>query len=139
MTRARPFDTPETLHAVARETWRGLLPEDWLEAFACHPRIGDREAMPTKLAGAWSGDEQSGVAAAADDTIEELMAGNRAYEERFGHIFIICATGLSAEEMLAALRTRLQAEPGGEILAAAAEQEKITALRLDKLIQEVAS
>jgi 2-oxo-4-hydroxy-4-carboxy-5-ureidoimidazoline decarboxylase len=115
--------------------WWQLDDADWKEAFTHHPRIG---ADPVKLAekfsatADWSGSEQEGMSSATDETIQALVAGNTAYEERFGYIFIVCASGLSAEQMLEKLQTRLPHTSENEIRIAAGEQAKIIALRLDK-------
>ncbi|HEY0084088.1 MAG TPA: 2-oxo-4-hydroxy-4-carboxy-5-ureidoimidazoline decarboxylase, partial [Pyrinomonadaceae bacterium] len=111
---------------------------DWLEAFAAHPRIGGRgtaaeRAQPPQAA-CWSEQEQSGARDAAQATLDELAAANRAYEEKFGHIYIVCATGKTADEMLALLRARLSNDADTELRNAAAEQQKITMLRLEKLL-----
>lgn len=138
MAARRPFATPAALQATAREVWEGLAPADHLEAFAAHPRIGDRRhdaGSPTNRS-SWSASEQSGTEAAATAVMAELAEGNRAYAERFGHVFLIRAAGRSAEEMLAALRERLGNDPGTEVGVAAAQQAEITALRLDKLLLE---
>lgn len=136
MIEGRPFASREALHETARTAWRSLDREDWLEAFAHHPRIGDRETMRAKFAGTWSAGEQSAAARASEDTLDALTAGNREYEQRFGHVFIVCATGRPADEMLKALRARMGASPFAELRTAAGEQEKITALRLDKWLAE---
>jgi OHCU decarboxylase len=135
----RPFgDAPELL-AAADEVWWRLSERDWLEAFAAHPRIGGRgssDAARAQHAQAegWSEQEQAGARTAAQATLDELAAANRAYEEKFGHIFIVCATGKTAGEMLALLRARLPNEADAELRTAAAEQGKITRLRLEKLL-----
>lgn len=128
----RPFGSDEQLHAMARQEWFALTPDDWREAFRHHPRIGDRESLRAQFprTAGLSAEEQRGVAAASDDTLEALAEGNRAYEEKFGYIFIVCATGRSADEMLAILRERLNNDPQEELLVAAGEQAKITELRL---------
>lgn len=129
----RPFGSAERAIAAAREAWFSLSPEDWREAFAHHPRIGDGESLGKKFApdaAALSSREQAGVKAASRDTLEALVDGNRAYEARFGYIFIVCATGKSAGEMLALLRTRLSNDPEDEIRIAAEEHMKICELRL---------
>jgi 2-oxo-4-hydroxy-4-carboxy-5-ureidoimidazoline decarboxylase len=135
MAARRPFAGAAGLFAAAREVWQGLAREDWLEAFAAHPRIGDLEALRGKFAAtaAWSAGEQAGVAGAAEATLRALAEANRAYEARFGHIFIVCASGKSAEEMLALLERRLNNSAEEELRTAAGEQEKITRLRLEKL------
>jgi 2-oxo-4-hydroxy-4-carboxy-5-ureidoimidazoline decarboxylase len=135
MLSRRPFAAAAELYAAADEFWAGLGRADWLEAFAAHPRIGDLDSLRRKFAATatWSAGEQAGVAGAADEVLRELAEGNRRYEERFGHIFIICATGKTAPELLQALRERLQNMPDEELAIAAAEQAKITRLRLEKL------
>jgi len=132
----RPFADAGALLAAADELWWSLAPDDWHEAFRAHPRIGERKAAPAQTARAagWSAQEQSAAASAAAEVAEALAEGNRAYEARFGHIYIVCATGKTAEEMLATLRARLANDPATELRAAAAEQAKITRLRLEKLL-----
>jgi 2-oxo-4-hydroxy-4-carboxy-5-ureidoimidazoline decarboxylase len=131
----RPFASSDDLLRAADEVWAGLDRADWLEAFAAHPRIGDLEGLKKKFAAtaAWSAGEQAGVAGADEEVLRELAAGNRQYEERFGHIFIVCATGKTAAEMLHLLRDRMPNSPEEELRVAAAEQAKITRLRLEKL------
>jgi 2-oxo-4-hydroxy-4-carboxy-5-ureidoimidazoline decarboxylase len=135
MAARRPFAGEGELFAAAREVWRALALADWLEAFAAHPKIGDLEALRGKFAGtaAWAAGEQAGVTGAPEATLRALAEGNRAYEARFGHLFLVCASGKSAEEMLALLEQRLNNGPEEELLVAAGEQEKITRLRLEKL------
>jgi 2-oxo-4-hydroxy-4-carboxy-5-ureidoimidazoline decarboxylase len=135
MTARRPFRDEADLLAAAVSLWRGLTQADWLEAFAAHPRIGDVESLRKKFAAtaAWSTQEQADVTGAAEDVLQALAEGNRAYEARFGYIFIICATGKTAAEMLTQLHQRLSHSPEEELHYAATEQEKITHLRLHKL------
>jgi 2-oxo-4-hydroxy-4-carboxy-5-ureidoimidazoline decarboxylase len=132
MLARRPFRGHEALLDAAREEWWALGPEDWREAFAHHPRIGDRQTLRTRFAatGHLSEREQAGVDAASQEVLEALAAANRAYEARFGYIFIVCAAGKSAEHMLGLLQERLRNDPALEIRIAAGEQAKITALRL---------
>ncbi len=132
----RPFKEASELMLTADAAWWSLGPEDWLEAFRSHPKIGEKkaDARTSEQARAWSEGEQSGARTAASDTLAELAEANRAYEERFGHIFIICATGRIAEEMLAALRQRLGNDPQEELRVAAEEQRRITGLRLEILL-----
>ncbi len=120
--------------------WWSLSSSDWLEAFHSHPKIGEsRAAQPVEVdAQRWSQQEQSGMRTASQSTINELAELNRAYEEQFGYIFIICATGKTPDEMLAALRLRLGHGPEEELRCAAAEQARITKLRLEKLMKAVA-
>lgn len=137
MLERRPFGDDERLYAAAEEIWWQLAGDDWLEAFSHHPRIGDRCLEVERFAATrdLSRREQSGTAAASPEVLEALHEGNRAYEERFGHVFLICATGKSAGEMLAALEERLGNDPETELRVAAAEQAKILRLRLEKLIE----
>jgi 2-oxo-4-hydroxy-4-carboxy-5-ureidoimidazoline decarboxylase len=132
----RPFASPDGLLAAADDIWAGLDRADWHEAFAAHPRIGDLDGLRRKFAATadWSSREQAGVAGAAEQVLRDLAAGNKQYEDRFGHIFIVCATGKTAAEMLDLLRGRLGNDSETEELRiAAAEQAKITRLRLEKL------
>jgi OHCU decarboxylase len=137
MSDARPFAYADDLAAKADEIWWSLSEEDWLEAFRAHPKIGEKKAEAAQSAEAqmWSAQEQSESARAAAETKAALAEGNREYEQRFGFIFIICATGRSAEEILAALNGRLNNDPETELRAAAEEQRKITQLRLQKLLE----
>lgn len=129
MADARPYEDERDLLEHAEEVWWALEPVDWLQAFSRHPRIGGRAA-------GWAKGEQGKVAGASEETLAALERGNRDYEERFGHIFIVCATGKSAEEILALLRGRLAGTPEDELRAAAGEQAKITRIRLEKLLKE---
>ena len=136
MANRRPFQSVQALIKTANEIWWSLQPDDWLEAFRSHPKIGEKKAAESVSAQSreWSGQEQAGVSNAPEETVESLAALNRAYEQKFGYIFIICATAKSSEEMLSALRERLQHDPAAELRIAAGEQSKITELRLKKLI-----
>ena len=127
MIEARPFPGDTELFAVAERVWWGLRRADWLEAFAAHPRIGGSTSTE------WTRREQGGVDGAQAATLLALARQNAAYEQRFGHVFLICATGKTADAMLDALRHRLTNDPTTELRIAAAEQAKITRLRLDKL------
>src|SRR5258708_3665141 len=132
----RPFGSAAALVAAARAAWSPLGREDYLEAFSHHPPIGgDLAALRARFAAtlAWSSDEQSGVARADERTLLDLQAANRTYRKRFGYTFIVCASGKSAREMLEALEARLAHDPDVELSVAAAEQAKITELRLEKL------
>ena len=125
----RPFASMDELQAAAEDEWWKLKYHDWLEAFSHHPRIGERNR-----ARGFAKQEQSGVEGTPDKTLRELERLNRVYEEKFGHVFLIFATGKSAQEMLDALETRLVNRPDVELTNAATEQAKITRLRLEKLI-----
>jgi OHCU decarboxylase len=136
MANGRPYQSLETFITTANEIWWSLSPDDWLEAFRSHPKIGEKKAAESVSSQSreWSGQEQAGVSKASPEAIDSLAALNRAYEQKFGFIFIICATGKTPEEMLSALRERLNNEPATELRIAATEQSKITELRLKKLI-----
>lgn len=136
MTEARPYRDEAALHAQADAAWDALGRADRLEAFAAHPRIGERAraAAAARHAG-WSAQEQAGVDAADARVTAELAELNRAYEARFGHVFLICATGRSAAEMLASLRERMTNDAETELDIAAEEQRKIMHLRLEKLLR----
>ena len=135
MVERRPFRSLVRALNEAEEIWWSLAPEDWREAFDHHPRIGERSAAAPQgiVARAWSADEQRSVAVSSDGTRQALVEGNREYERRFGYIYIVCATGKSAEEMLVLLDARLSNDPEKELRIAAGEQAKITRLRLEKL------
>ncbi len=135
MLARRPFGSDEQLLTSVDEVWWGLTREDWLEAFAHHPRIGER-LPPDQAAGQgarWASEEQAGAAVADSATLEALVEYNAAYEHRFGHVFLICATGLGAAAMLETLQARLENPADMELRIAAGEQAKITRLRLQKL------
>ena len=138
MLAARPFTDAAMLLAAAEGAFAPLERADWLEAFSHHPMIGDVTVLRAKFAStaAWAGAEQGGTATAAEATLQALADGNRSYAERFGYIFIVCATGRSAGEMLALLRSRIGNAPEQELAIAANEQRKITRLRLEKLLSE---
>jgi 2-oxo-4-hydroxy-4-carboxy-5-ureidoimidazoline decarboxylase len=135
MIALRPFRKDETLYEAARREWFTLGPKDWKEAFGEHPRIGDRENLRMRfpVTHHLSASEQAGAHAASEDVLDALAAGNSNYEQRFGYIFIVCATGKSANEMLDLLQARLLNDPAHELRVAASEQARITELRLRKL------
>jgi OHCU decarboxylase len=139
MTAARPFADVAAVLEKASQIWRSLDARDWLEAFAAHPKIGARKAAPKQQAQSaeWSRGEQSGTHSASDSVRDALAEANRLYEEKFGYIFIVCATGKSAAEMLEICRRRLDNEPDAELEIAAEEQRKITEIRLKKLLAEI--
>ena len=141
MLARRPFTSLDTLLDMADTVWWSLKHEDWLEAFAHHPRLGEQRAQSdtTSMARNWSADEQSRVAAAATDVLAALANANREYEARFGYICIICATAKSADEILAITRGRLSNTPSVELRIAAEEQRKITRLRLERLVGELST
>ena len=133
----RPFGSTDDLMGVADEVWWSVGESDWLEAFSRHPKIGERKAAggQTLEERAWSAGEQSGMGEADDAAREELARLNQVYAEKFGYIFIVCATGRTAAEMLALLRARLNNDAETEIKVAAEEQRRITRLRLQKLLE----
>jgi OHCU decarboxylase len=134
MAARRPLLNEPALLAACDEVWKGLTESDWLEAFRSHPRIGDshsQAAAPPQSA-AWSGEEQRKVATAGEDIKLALAEGNRAYERKFDRIFIVCATGKSAPEILEILRWRLSNDESTELLEAAEQQRQIAHLRLKK-------
>ena len=135
MIARRPFANPEAVLAASDAVCKSLAAEDWLEAFAHHPRLGEtRAAVPQGArARGWSAGEQAGLADAGGDLRAALAAANAAYEQQFGYICIICATGRDSEELLAITRARLGNTPKIELRIAAEEQRKIARLRLRKL------
>ena len=143
MAARRPFGSVAELFAAADNICRNLGREDWLEAFSRHPQIGDKSSEKRmeaqagrRLSSRWSAEEQSRTQLNAADVMAQLAEGNRAYRQRFGYIFIVCATGKTAEEMLAILERRLQNDASAELTVAAEEQRQITRLRLEKLLTE---
>ena len=132
LSEGRPYNSAEALLRSADEVWRSLPVEDWQEAFASHPRIGEKHAVPaTAKSLAWSAGEQSAAGDLHSDGAA-LAEGNRRYEERFGRVFLVCATGKSAAEMLAILGARLGNDDATERQEAAEQQRRITQLRLRK-------
>ena len=137
MAEARPFTSVESLLTKADEAWQSLSETDWLEAFRAHPKIGERKAAASQSpqAANWSAQEQSQAQQAGDETKTAIAQGNELYEARFGFIFIVCASGKSADEILSSLTERLANHAGTEMRIAAEEQRKITQLRLQKLLE----
>ncbi|CAN5484212.1 2-oxo-4-hydroxy-4-carboxy-5-ureidoimidazoline decarboxylase [soil metagenome] len=138
MAAARPFPLLDDLFHKAERVWFALTPGDWLEAFAAHPKIGSKKAAPAqgKRAAQWSAVEQSGMFTADDYVKVELAEANSLYEQRFGFIFIVCASGKSPDEMLAICNARLKNSAETEMRIAADEQRKITEIRLNKLLEK---
>jgi 2-oxo-4-hydroxy-4-carboxy-5-ureidoimidazoline decarboxylase len=137
MVAARPFNSPDMARLEADRIWLGLAPEDWLEAFDHHPRIGEKNASVAQDAkgASLSAREQSGVASATNAVRQDLAMINAEYERRFGYIYIVCAAGRNAEELLAMARERLQNDAEAELCVAAEEQRKIMQLRLAPLLE----
>jgi 2-oxo-4-hydroxy-4-carboxy-5-ureidoimidazoline decarboxylase len=137
MVALRPVNSVEKLSEEADRVWSTMEEPDWMEAFACHPRIGERKAAhAVAKSAAWSAQEQSSAPQAADRVLAELATGNALYEERYGFTYIVCATGKSAEEMLAILNRRLANSREAEICEAAEQQRQITQIRLGKWLVE---
>ena len=136
MATARPYASLETLLTKSHDIWWSLDRGDWLEAFRSHPKIGGSKAEKkvSEQSRVWSGEEQSGVKSATEQVLSELATLNRQYDDKFGFIFIVCASGKSSDEMLAILKSRLANDAETELRNAASEQEKITAIRLRKLV-----
>ena len=137
MVHAAPFPSEEALFEAADKSWAACVEEDWQEAFRHHPRIGDLDSLRKKFADTrhLAINEQAAVNHASEETLLALKSGNDEYELRFGFIFIVFASGKSAGEMLGLLQQRLFNDRTTELHTAAAEQHKITLLRLKKLLQ----
>ena len=137
LARLRPFADAGTLLAQSDEIWWQLDPADWDEAFSSHPRIGEKKAPESATAKSadWSSQEQRGIAKLSEDIRDQLRQANQLYEQRFGRIYIVCATGKSAEEMLAILYRRLDNDEASELREAAEQQRQIMQLRLRKWLQ----
>jgi 2-oxo-4-hydroxy-4-carboxy-5-ureidoimidazoline decarboxylase len=136
LTDFKPFKSKEELLRLSDMIWTSCENEEVLEAFLHHPKIGDIKSLEKKFASTkeWASGEQAGVNVATHTTLVALAEGNEAYEKKFGFIFIVCATGKTADEMLALLNTRLKNDADKEFQIAKAEQNKITHIRLEKLI-----
>ena len=135
MVNLRSFETPEDCFAASDKVWARLTPSDWQQAFDSHPRIGEHKAKAaTEQSLKWSAGEQS-TAETDTATQAELAAANKEYEQKFGRIFIVCATGKSASEMLAILKTRVENDAPTELREAAEQQRQITQLRLRKWLK----
>jgi OHCU decarboxylase len=133
MLDARPFGAWQSLVDAADIAADLLTRDDWLEAFAAHPRIGDRAVLAERFAcNSWEGSEQGGVNVDDDALLDRLEALNAAYEQRFGHVFLICASGLTGQQMLTGLEGRIDNDADSELAIAAGEQRKITRLRLER-------
>ena len=135
----RPYADAESVHQESEIAFDEMGRDDWLAAFSHHPRIGDVDALRAKFSTLaatkeWAGGEQAGTRAASEETLRALSAKNAEYEDKFEYVFIVCATGKSAGEMLEILGARLPNAPDAELELAAAEQRKITRLRLEKLL-----
>lgn len=145
MVALRPLASTDEMKVAADRVWASMAEPDWLEAFACHPRIGERKAAnaadssPGQSAAqyaAWSKQEQSSTATATESTLAAIATGNAQYEQLFGFTYIVCATGKSTEEMLAILQRRLASDRAAELREAAEQQRQITQIRLAKWLVE---
>ncbi len=138
LARRRPLADEETLLRASDEIWRSLREPDWMEAFRSHPRIGEpRSEQPVnQRSAAWSAHEQGNVSAGSGDLKIALGEANREYERRFGHIFIVCATGKSGAEILQILQRRIRNDSAAELREAAEQQRQITQIRLKRWLAE---
>lgn len=138
MSEQRPFPSKEKLFKTSTDIWNQLEAKDWKEAFSHHPKIGDIKSLAEKFSNTkkWAEQEQIGAKTASEAILNELALANQTYQNQFGFIFIVCATGKTAEEMLKLLKLRLKNNPEVELKVAAAEQDRITQLRLEKLIHD---
>ncbi len=136
MVASRPFADVAAMSAAADKNWQGLLDSDYLEAFEGHPKIGDVNSLRAKYANtkALASGEQSSVNEASEQVLNDLSQGNDDYFNKFGFIFIVCATGKSAAQMLALLQARLPNDRATELVNASEEQRKIFHIRLEKLL-----
>jgi 2-oxo-4-hydroxy-4-carboxy-5-ureidoimidazoline decarboxylase len=134
MTRARPFKSEPTVYSEAGWLWSQTGPDDWREALSHHSRIGDPPQSREPASSAWAEQEQQGLRGSSQEVLQALAAAHREYEARFGFLFLISATGRSAEEILEQLRERMNNPPALELRLAAGEQAQITRLRLERLL-----
>jgi 2-oxo-4-hydroxy-4-carboxy-5-ureidoimidazoline decarboxylase len=135
MAQLRPFLDADDLIGKSSRAWEKLSTQDWLDAFRSHPQIGDVESLRDRFSStaAWASGEQSGIYSTSQEILKSLAEGNATYEKRFGHIFIVSASGKSAEEMLSILNGRLCNSSEVELSISSAEHKKITQLRIEKL------
>ena len=137
MVALRPIETVVDLSDAADRVWATMQEADWMEAFVCHPRIGEcGAAHASAQSAAWSQQEQSSAAGATESVLFQLADGNARYKERFGFTYIVCATGKGAEEMLMILNRRLAGDRATELREAAEQQRQITQIRLGKWLIE---
>mmetsp|Transcript_49422 Transcript_49422/g.118505 ORF Transcript_49422/g.118505 Transcript_49422/m.118505 type:complete len:142 (-) Transcript_49422:69-494(-) len=135
MAASRPFASKEDMFSKSDSIWATCGRPEILEAFLAHPKIGDNKAAAAH-GGKWASNEQKGMNQASTQTADAMAKGNKDYEEKMGFRYIVCATGKSAEEMLGILQSRIKNDPDTELANGAAEQNKITHLRLNKLVAE---
>lgn len=136
MTKLHPFTSEDQLFNMAERLWHECNEEDWKEAFEHHPKLGDLESLKAKYANTkdWANDEQAAAKESSPEVLEELANANKIYEERFGFIYILFATGKTAKVILSILRIRLNNDLATELIMSMVEQNKITKLRLEKLL-----
>lgn len=134
MVALRPFTNAQALHTAAQQCFAELDDNDWLQAFAAHPMIGDLTSLQQKYANTSNraASEQSGTRHASTTVLQQLLEANRQYRDKFGFIFIVFASGKNAAQMLELLQQRLANDRSTELVNAATEQQKITALRLEE-------
>jgi len=137
MVALRPIRDIVDLSTQADRIWATMVEADWMEAFACHPRIGERKAAQASAQSvAWSRQEQASISEAQECVLADLAAGNALYEQRFGFTYIVCATGRSAEEILDILNRRLANTREAELREAAEQQRQILQIRLGKWLMQ---
>ncbi|MSP18567.1 MAG: 2-oxo-4-hydroxy-4-carboxy-5-ureidoimidazoline decarboxylase [Bdellovibrionales bacterium] len=138
MENQRPFSNRKSLIELGIKLWSQMGEADWRQAFKHHPKIGSADSLQKRFVATrdWAEQEQQGSQSASLSVLEALALGNQTYENRFGFIFIVCATAKKAEEMLQLLELRLNNDPQAELRIAAEEQGKITKIRLERLIHE---
>ncbi len=136
MTALHPFVSEDQLFNMAERIWHECGKEDWKEAFSHHPKLGDLESLKEKYANTkdWATDEQAAAKESSPEVLEELAYNNKVYEEKFGFIYILFATGKTAKVILSILRIRLNNDLETELIMSMVEQNKITKLRLEKLL-----
>lgn len=139
LTAMRPFADEQSVLTAAGQCWQSLPEADWLEAFRSHPRIGEQHAQKqtTATSAAWSRSEQSQMKEADAAILRRMREGHREYEQRFGRIFIVCASGKQPAQLLRILEDRLNNHPAQELLESAAQQQQIMQLRLRKWLGAV--
>jgi 2-oxo-4-hydroxy-4-carboxy-5-ureidoimidazoline decarboxylase len=136
MIAQRPIANETELHNAADRSWDRMNEEDWMQAFACHPRIGERKiSHVSSQSSTWSSEEQSSINSTADAVLAQLAEGNARYESRYGFTYIVCATGKSPEEMLSILNRRLSSDRSLELREAAEQQRQIIHIRLRKWLE----
>lgn len=139
MEAKRPFENRIALMRLSDDTFGTLARDDWLEAFAQHPRIGDLSGIDRSEEAEWSAGEQSSALDAPAELLNELAELNDEYERQFGYTYIVCATGLEIADMIADVKRRLEYPPHVELSIAGDHQRRITEIRLEKLLDSLAS